>query len=44
MSKVMPNKGTYTMGSANGEKPQSNAKVTKGGDLRSKPCQNKGKS
>jgi hypothetical protein len=44
MKKVMPNKGTYTMGSANGEKPQSTTQVMKGKDLRSKPCQNKGKS
>lgn len=42
MDKKMPNKGTYVTGSGGGEKPQSTTKTMKGGDLRGKPCQNKG--
>jgi hypothetical protein len=44
MDKKMPNKGTYSFGNAGGEKPQTTQKNIKGGDLRSKPSQNKGKS
>jgi hypothetical protein len=44
MSKMkMPNKGTFSQAGGGGEKPQSTTKITKGGDLRGKPCQNKGK-
>jgi len=43
MSKKMPNKATFTMGSAGGDKQSSLQKIMKGNDLRSKPCQNMGK-
>jgi hypothetical protein len=44
MGKKMPNKATFTMGSAGGDKQSSIQKTMKGGDLRSKPCQNGGKA
>jgi hypothetical protein len=44
MKKTMPNKGTFVQSGSGGEKPQSTTQVMKGKDLRSKPCQNKGKS
>ncbi|MDD5064938.1 MAG: hypothetical protein PHQ35_09325 [Phycisphaerae bacterium] len=40
--KKMPNKGTFVQSGGGGEKPQTNQKITKGGDLRGKPCSNKG--
>ena len=44
MGKKMPNKATFSMGSAGGDKQSSIQKITKGNDLRSKPCQNGGKA
>jgi hypothetical protein len=43
MSRMMPNKGSYTK-SGGGEKEPSGTKITKGqGDLRGKPGKNAGK-
>jgi len=44
MKKTMPNKATFTLGSAGGDRQASTQKIQKGGDLRSKPCGNLGKS
>jgi hypothetical protein len=44
MEKKMPNKGTYAVGSAGGDRQASTQRIQKGEDLRSKPCQNLGKS
>ena len=44
MKKTMPNKSTFTFGSAGSEKETPLTKIQKSGDLRSKACQNAGKS
>lgn len=42
MKKTMPNKSTFTV-PGGGEKETPLTKIQKGGDLRSKACQNAGK-
>jgi hypothetical protein len=44
MKKTMPNKATFTMGSAGGDRQPTIQKVQNGKDLRSKPCANAGKA
>ena len=44
MEKKMPNKATFTQSGGGGDRQASTQRIQKGGDLRSKPCQNLGKS
>jgi len=44
MKKTMPNKATFSFGSAGGDRQASTQKIQKGTDLRAKPCSNMGKS
>jgi hypothetical protein len=44
MGKKMPNKATFVQSGGGGDKQSSIQKITKGNDLRSKPCQNGGKA